>query len=284
MRFKVLGPLEVDSDDGPVPIVGQRPRALLTALLLQPNTVVSSDRLLDAVWGADPPEAPANALQQVVTRLRARLGPGAGCLATAPGGYRVSVAAGGLDAEQFESGYRRARRLLGIDPGEAARQLETVLALWRGPAYGEFASGFAQAPSVRLEELRTAAAGDLVELLIGRDATTEAVAAARELTGEAPLRERPVELLMRALHASGRVADALEVFRRHRELLADELGLDPSARLRELETRILQDDLPAPARTKSDRGAAPPSVRAVLPGRPGAILGRADDLAISADA
>ena len=280
MRFKVLGPLEIESDDGPVPIVGQRPRALLTALLLQPNAVVPSERLVDALWGEDLPEAPANALQQVVTRLRTRLGSGAGCLATAPGGYRVSVASGALDAEQFETGYRRARRLLDADPDEAARELETVLSLWRGPAYGEFSTSFAQAPSVRLDELRTAAAEDLVELLIRRDATTEAVAAARELTGKAPLRERPVELLMRALHASGRVADALEVYRRHRELLADELGLDPSSGLRELEARILQDDLPGPARAELYRAAAPPPVRVALPGQPGAILGRADDLAI----
>ena len=85
-------------------------------------------------------------------------------MATAPGGYRVIVAPGALDADRFEAGYRRARQLLDAEPEAAARELESALALWRGPAYGEFATGFAQAPSVRLAELRTAAAEDLVEL------------------------------------------------------------------------------------------------------------------------
>jgi predicted ATPase/DNA-binding SARP family transcriptional activator len=279
MRFKVLGPLEVERDDGPVPIVGQRPRAFLTALLLQPNAVVPTDRLVDAVWGEHPPVAPANALQQVVTRLRARFGGEAGCLATAPGGYQLLVAPGALDADVFESGIRRARRLMDTEPDAAVRELESALALWRGPAYGEFADGFAQAASVRLAELRTSAAEDHLELLIRTGAATDAVAGARHLVGETPLRERPVELLMRALHACGRVADALDAYRRHRQLLADELGLDPPAGLRELEARILQDDLPGPARSRP-RGAAPPPVRAVLPGRPGAIIGREEDLAI----
>ena len=109
MRFKVLGPLEVEGDDGPVPSSGQRPRALLTALLLQPNAVVPTDRLVDAVWGEDPPDSPANALQQVVTRLRARLGAGRptghGARRRLPAGRRT----GALDADAFEAGYRRAR-------------------------------------------------------------------------------------------------------------------------------------------------------------------------------
>ena len=85
MLFRVLGPLEIEGDDGQVQVAGRRPRALLTALLLQPNLVVPVDRLVDAVWGEEPPDAPANALQQIVTRLRSRLGPGADCLVTAPG-------------------------------------------------------------------------------------------------------------------------------------------------------------------------------------------------------
>jgi predicted ATPase/DNA-binding SARP family transcriptional activator len=280
MRFKVLGPLEIEGDDGSVPIVGQRLRALLTALLTRPNEVVATARLIEAIWGEDPPDAPVNALQQVVTRLRSRLGRAAGCVATAPGGYRVVVAPGALDADLFETSCRRARRLMEVEPEVAARELESALALWRGPAYGEFADGFAQAASVRLAELRTAAAEDHLELLIRTGAATDAVAGARHLVGETPLRERPVELLMRALHACGRVADALEAYRSHRQLLADELGLDPPAGLRDLEARILQDDLPGPARAELYRGAAPLPVRVALPGRPGTIIGREDDLVI----
>ena len=158
--------------------------------------------------------------------------------------------------------------------------LESALALWRGPAYGEFAAGFAQAPSARLAELRAAAAEDHVEVLIRTGAATDAVAAARELVGAAPLRERPVELLMRGLHACGRVADALEAYRQHRQLLADELGLDPPAGLRELEARILQDDLPGPVRAEPRRAAAAPVRGGAYPRRPGAIVGREEDLAI----
>jgi predicted ATPase/DNA-binding SARP family transcriptional activator len=296
MRFRVLGPLEVEGDDGPLPIVGQRPRALLTALLMRPNEVVAPEALVDAVWGEDLPEAPGNALQQVVTRLRSRLHsglhsgphsgphsrPGArdGVLVTAPGGYRVVVASDGLDADRFEAGYRRARGLADTDPEAAIRELEAALALWRGPAYGEFATSFAQAASVRLTELRTAAAEDRVELLVRTGAVAEAVATARELVETAPLRERPVELLMRGLHAGGRVADALEAYRRHRQLLADELGLDPPAGLRELEARILQDDLPGPVRPPAPAPSPGPPGRVVLPGRPGAIIGREDELTI----
>jgi predicted ATPase/DNA-binding SARP family transcriptional activator len=280
MRFKVLGPLEVERDDGPVPIAGQRPRALVTALLLQPNAVVPAERLVDALWGEALPAAPANALQQVLTRLRSTWGQDADHLATVPGGYRLSVAPGSLDAEEFETRFRRARTLMATDPDESARELDAALALWRGPAYGEFAEGFAQAPSARLGELRAAAEEDRVELLLERGSPADAVAAARELVGASPLRERPVGLLMRALHASGRVAEALEAFRQHRSLLADELGLDPPAGLRELEARILQDDLPGPARAPLHRGSAQPGFRGRLPRRPSALIGRDGDLAI----
>jgi predicted ATPase/DNA-binding SARP family transcriptional activator len=283
MRFRVLGAIEVEADGGPVPIVGHRLRALLSALLLQPNEVVGTDRLVDSIWGADLPDVPTNALQQVVTRLRSRLGNGAECLTTAPGGYRILVAPGQLDADAFETSYRQARQLADVDPESALKEIESALGWWRGPAYGEFATGFAQAASVRLDELRAAAAEDRVELLLRTGAEGTAVAAARELVGTAPLRERPVELLMRALHASGRVADALAVYRAHRELLAEELGLDPPATLRDLEARILNDDAPVVAAAPPARPAPPGIPRSELPGRPGTIIGRDDDLALVRD-
>ena len=250
MRFRVLGPLEVEGEAGPVAVSGRRPRALLTALLLHPGAAVPSDRLVDTLWGEQPPEAPANALQQVVARLRARLAGGGrdltDVIATAPGGYRLAVPPESVDAEEFERGYRRARALLDTDPSAAADALDEVLALWRGTAYGEFAEEFARAPSVRLEELRTAGREDRADLHLRLGQVPEAVAAARDLASEHPLRDRPVELLMRALHASGRVPEALGVYRAHRDRLADELGLDPPAVLRELESGILREDLPTP--------------------------------------
>src|ERR1044072_8293043 len=99
MRFRVLGPLEVETDDGPVVVAGRRPRALLVVLLLQPGAVVSTDRLMDALWGADLPASPPNALQQVVARLRARLGGWADCVHTGPGGYLLAAADDAVDAD-----------------------------------------------------------------------------------------------------------------------------------------------------------------------------------------
>ena len=197
---------------------------------MQPNEVVATERLVDAVWGEDPPGGAgqrAAAGGDPAARAARRRGELSGHGArrvpgrsshpehwTPTGSSPVTDAPAGC-------GTPSRMRLCG--------SWRRSLALWRGPAYGEFATGFAQAPSVRLAELRTAAAEDLVELLIRTGAATDAVAAARELVGDAPLRERPVELLMRALHACGRVADALEAYRAHRQLLADELGLDPPA-------------------------------------------------------
>ena len=282
MRFRVLGPLEVETDDGPVVVAGSRPRALLVALLLQPGAVVSTDRLVDALWGADLPASPPNALQQVVARLRARLGRWADCVHTGPGGYLLAAADEAVDAEVFEREYRRARALMDVDPQGAARAVDAALSLWRGPAYGEFGEGFAQVAAVRLEELRLACLEDRVELLLQLGAMTDAVAQARDLVAAEPLRERRVALLMRALHATGRVADALDAYREHRGLMVEELGLDPPEALRELEARILADDLPRPPRpvlrAAGDDRSRPGPPRPGLPRRPGVMVGREREL------
>jgi predicted ATPase/DNA-binding SARP family transcriptional activator len=242
MMFRVLGPLEVETDDGRIPLPGQRPRALLTALLLEPNSVVPGYRLVEALWGEEPPEAPANALQQVVARLRTRLGPVGTAIVTRPPGYALAADAASIDAQRFESDYRAARAVWSTDPARAGALLDDALRLWRGPAYGEFADGFAGAAAARLEELRVSALEDRAALFVQSGAATDAIATAREVMAREPLRERPVELLMRALHADGRAGEALEAFRAYRELLADELGLDPGPELRDLETQILQNE------------------------------------------
>jgi predicted ATPase/DNA-binding SARP family transcriptional activator len=254
MMFRVLGPLEVEIDQDRITLPGQRPRALLTALLLQPNTVAPSYRLVEALWGEEPPDAPTNALQQVVARLRIRLGTLGASIVTRPPGYLLVAEPASIDAECFESDYRAARSVWSTEPARAAALLDGALALWRGPAYGEFADGFARAAATRLEELRLAALEDRAALLLQSGAATEAIASARELMAREPLRERPVELLMQALHADGRAGEALEVFRKHRELLADELGIDPGQELRALQERILQDDVDT-ARAKRPPGA-----------------------------
>ncbi len=289
MRFRVLGPLEVEGDTGTVAVSGQRPRALLTALLLDPGAVVPLDRLIDALWGEDSPGAPGNALQQVVARLRGRLaaaGDGAAeVLVTVPGGYRLAVPAESVDAEEFERDFRRSRDLRDHDPEAAAALLDRALKMWRGPAYGEHAEGFARAPAVRLEELRISALEDRAGLHLRLGELTEAVAAARDLVSAHPLRDRPVDLLMRALHADGRTPEALEAYRAHREHLADELGLDPPAALRDLEAGILRDEVPAPdpPPTRGRASAGPPRPSNPPPWRLGPLIGRDQDLALLAD-
>jgi predicted ATPase/DNA-binding SARP family transcriptional activator len=283
MRFRVLGPLEIESDDGPLVVSGRRPRALLAALLLQPNSLVPTERLVDALWGENPPASAANAVQQVVARLRARLGRFAGCIRTQPGGYVLAAVDGSIDADEFETAYRRARSLMDADPERAARVLDSALALWRGPPFGEFGAGFAQAAAVRLDELRTTALEDRVELLLRRGAVTDAVAQARDLVAAEPFRERRIALLMRALHADGRVADALDAYRRHRRILAEELGLNPPAGLRELEAQMLQDDLRGTPRAGRGAGVAAPPRRPGLPRRPGDMVGRERELELLLD-
>lgn len=282
MLFRVLGPLEVEValDGEPVSIMvsGPRPRALLTALLLEPNTVVPTHRLVDLLWPQRPPDNPTNGLHQVVARLRAQLGPAAAAVVTRPPGYLVRTEPETLDATCFTAEYRTARELRSTDPARAATLLDQALARWRGPAYGEFADGFAHAAAVGLEDLRIAALEERAALLLESGSPAAAVARAQDLVAQQPLRERPVELLMRALHADGRTAEALAAYQRHREILADELGLDPSSALREVEARILRDELDTPARPDPPAARPEPARPTALPWRPGRLLGRDQEL------
>ncbi|MCV2487758.1 winged helix-turn-helix domain-containing protein [Geodermatophilus sp. YIM 151500] len=285
MLFRVLGPLEVEVAAERIPLPGSRSRALLVALLLQPGTAVPVSRLVDALWPDQPPDDPVNALHQVVRRLRARLGPLGHLVRTRSPGYELAVEPSAVDAERFEAGCREARRLVPADPAGAVARLDEALALWRGPAFGEFAEAFARGRAVRMEELRTAAQEDRAALLLESGAVGEAIGAARELVAREPLRSRPVEVLMRALEADRRPAEALEAFRRHRAALADELGMDPSASLRELQTRILRGDGGSassrpPPRPGTTPAPTPPTAARALPWRPGELLGRAEDRAL----
>ncbi len=291
MVFRVLGPLEVDVDGVPTSVSGTRARALMTALLLRPNSVASASWLVEALWGDRPPENAANALHQVVGRLRTQLGSVGASIVTRPPGYVLVVGESGIDADRFAAGYRATRAVAATDPAQAATLLDEALAWWRGPAYGEFADGFALAASAGLEELRVAALEQRAALALATGQAAEAVAGARDLVGQWPLRERPVEILMRALHADGRAGEALEAFRRHREVVAEELGLDPGPALRALEAGILRDDpsLPAPSQIQAAPGppagyspgdAAAEQGSRALPWRPGPMLGRDRELAL----
>jgi predicted ATPase/DNA-binding SARP family transcriptional activator len=275
MLFRVLGPLEAEAGTERITIPGERSRALLVALLLQPNTAVPSTRLVDALWGDGAPNDPANALHQAVRRLRSQLGPLAAAVQTRAPGYLLAVDPACIDAERFEAGCRAARRIAPTDPHQAVALVDEALALWRGPAYGEFSEGLARAPATRLAELRTAAREDRAAWLLECGSVAEAVAAARELVAAEPLRTRPVDVLVRALDADRRPAEALDAYRTHRVALADELGLDPPATLQALESRILRGEPVAPGTEVPVAGTRSPAPR--LPWRPGGLVGREDD-------
>ena len=239
MEFRILGPLEVVEDDSPIALGGARRRALLALLLTRANEVVSTDRLIDELWGERPPENAANALQYHVSRLRKLLG-GPEAIITREPGYLIQVGPDELDLLRFERLVEEGQR---SSPEAAARLLRDALALWRGPALADVAhESFAQAEILRLEELRLVALERRIdaELELGRDA--ELVAELEALVREHPLRERLRAQLMLALYRSGRQADALEVYRQTRRLLVDELGLEPSPALHELEQAILHQD------------------------------------------
>lgn len=239
MQIGILGPFEVRTDDGALAEVpGARLRGLLVALALEPGQVVPKATLVDWIWGEHPPAEAPNALQRLVSRLRKALPEGS--VDGRPAGYRLVVAPGDVDAVRFETLVGQARRE--DDP----RRLREGLALWRGSAMQDVelpeSAAFAAAVT-RLEGLRLAALEDRfdAETRLGHGA--ELVTELTDLVAAHPMRERLVAALMRALVASGRDAEALLVYERTRETLADTLGVDPSPELAEVHVALLRGEL-----------------------------------------
>lgn len=282
LTYCVLGPLEVRDGDRLLPLTRAKDRLLLTTLLIHANQVVSTDRLLDVMWGDRPPASGRKALQFHISSLRNVLSPSrnghAGmCVQTRPPGYVLEVADHDVDAGRFRQLVDDARSVLSYDPVEAHRWLTSAMSLWRGPAHGELTySGTADAEIQRLEEERLAAIEMLhsAELALGRHAS--AIPRLAALATEYPYRERLHALLITALYRSGRQADALEVYRSLRRRLLDELGIDPSPELTALETDVLlQSDSLLPASTPGRGVAVPVNV----PGQLTPFIGRVRELA-----
>jgi DNA-binding SARP family transcriptional activator len=239
VEFRILGPLEVVDQGRALPLGGAMQRTLLALLLTRANEVVSTDRLIDELWGAEPPRTAANALQYHVSQLRRALAPHEVIVTQAPG-YVIRVGPDDLDLLRFELLVEEAQR---ATPELAARRLREALDLWNGPPLADLAhESFAQTEILRLEELRLAALERRLDadLALGRFA--EIVSEVKVLVSEHPLRERPRTTLMLALYGSGRQAEALEVYRETRRLLVDELGIEPSQALQDLEQAILRQD------------------------------------------
>jgi DNA-binding SARP family transcriptional activator len=203
MRFQVLGPLEVWEEDERLLLGGPKQRLILAHLLLRANQVVPADRLIDQVWGEEPPDAARSALQAYVSRLRRSLGPGR--LQGRPPGYVLRSAPDEVDALCFEDLVGQARRRAAAEPQAALRLLDNALALWRGPALADLAAEPSLGPELaRLEELRLATSEERIEALLVLGRHAEVAAELERLTEEQPLRERLWGQLMLALYRSGR--------------------------------------------------------------------------------
>ncbi len=273
-QYTLLGPLSVSRDGEPAAIGGQKRRALLAALLLEPNRVVSGDRLIDALWGEAPPDTARNTIQVYVSQLRKLLPDGA--LETAPPGYRLVVDPETVDLYRFARLCEDGRsRLAAGDAAGAAETLRAALALWRGAPLEDLPSEpFAHAEIARLEELRLAAFEDRIDADLALARHGQLVPELERLVVEEPLRERPRAQLMLALYRTGRQADALAVYQRARKTLVDELGIEPGESLRKLERAILAQD---PSLSVTATASTAPPRR--IPTPPYPLLGREHELA-----
>ena len=241
LAFRLLGPLEVTDGGRPVTLGGPRQRLVLAHLLLAANRVVTMDELIERVWDEDPPRAARNTIQSYISHLRAALGTDR--IEGRTPGYVIRAEPEDLDVLRFEQLLRRARRLLPTDPREAADILETALDLWIGSPLSDIADSPSLAGEiVRLQELHVSAIEDLLGARLAVGEHAEVLPDLERLVTKHPLRERLWGHLMLARYRSGRQAEALDAFRKAQDLLADELGIDPSPELQELQRRILQQD------------------------------------------
>ena len=260
LEFRLLGPLEVRDGERSLPVRRQKQRALLAALLLRAGQPVSKERLVEDIWGAEPPRAAKGALENYVSQLRKVLGKEV--LKTTPAGYMLDVRPEQVDALQFEQLVREARE---AEAEHRAATLRDALALFRGPPLADLVyEPFADVEILRLEELELTAREELVdaELLLGLHA--DVVSELEALVARHPYREHLRAQLMLALYRTGRQADALAGYQKARETLVEELGLEPGEELQELEQAILRQDerLRAPPRTAAERPAARAAPRA----------------------
>jgi basic membrane lipoprotein Med (substrate-binding protein (PBP1-ABC) superfamily)/DNA-binding SARP family transcriptional activator len=248
VEFRILGPLEVVEDAELLDVGPHKQRSLLAILLLNANRVVTTDHLLEELWG-DEAEGKENALWVYVSRLRAVLEPGREkgshpqVLVTRDHGYQLVVDPESIDSHRFERTVEEARSLLKDDPSTASGMLREALAMWRGSALQDFAyDDFAQPEIVRLGELRLDALEDAVEADLRAGKAGELIGELEQLHEQHPMRERPVAQLMLAMYRAGRSADALRAFERFRRTIGEEIGIDPSPELCRLEEQVLLHD------------------------------------------
>jgi DNA-binding SARP family transcriptional activator len=262
VEFRILGPLEVVDGGGALKLGGRNQRALLALLLLNAGEVVSTDRLIDALWGEEPPRTAPTSLQNAVSQLRKVLG--AELLVTKSPGYVLRLREGELDVERARLLVAEARTR---EAEDRARLLREAEGLWRGPPLAEFAyDAFAQTAIGRLEELRLNVIEERMDAELALNHHSELVPELETLAAEHPLRERFRGQLMLALYRTGRQADALHVYQDARRALLDELGLDPTPGLQRLHSAILRQE------RSLDPAVAPSSAEENLAEVTGALL------------
>lgn len=274
MWFGILGAVEVRQPDGNLMAVGgPRVRSLLALLLIDADRVVTTERLVDGLYGDEPPVGASNALQSQISRLRRGLKDEGGIVEFHPAGYRIAVDPDQVDVHRFERLAIRGRRALNAgEHATAAALLREALGLWRGPSLSDVVdTPFVRTQQSRLEELRIAAFEDRAEAELSRGEYRDMLGELAELAAAHPLRERLQAQLMRALQATSRQAEALDVYENTRRLLSDELGADPSPELAAVHLSVLRAEPPPTA-------ARTPTPHLRLPAQLTSFVGRDDDL------
>jgi predicted ATPase/DNA-binding SARP family transcriptional activator len=272
VEVRLLGPVQAVRADREVPLGGPRQRAVLALLVLEAGRVVPTGRLVEELWRGSPPPGAAVTVRSYVSRLRSALAPEV-AVAARGGGYTISTGPDQLDASRFERLVAAGHDALALGWAVAAgARFREALGLWHGPALADVLEVEPLAlEAARLEELRLAAVEARIEADLAAGLHAETTGELERLVAEHPLRERLWRLLMLALYRDGRQADALDVYRRARAILTEELGLEPGEELRELEQAVLRQQVPPPA--------APDQQRHNLPARLTSFVGREDELA-----
>jgi predicted ATPase/DNA-binding SARP family transcriptional activator len=300
LRIELLGPVEAWVDGRPVALGGQRPRALFALLALMGGRVVTNDRLIDELWGEDPPARARDSLQMHVSRLRKALTDAAvdaSALVSQAGGYRLDVQPGGRDVDRWQETLGRARRAREAGELAAARAgIDEALRLWRGePLGGVAANPVIAAERARLEEERLGAIIEGIELDLELGRHGELLGQLEALVIAHPFKERLVELQMLALYRSGRQTDALAAFHAARGRFVDELGIEPAQPLHDLHEDVLKHsaELSPPPGMASDATLEPqpqpqPAAPSVLgeprlPVPPNRTIGREHELGVIAE-